>query len=218
MKGPRGAVHAHGAGRVDKRRRARKISRAPSTACPATVSDRQVDPIDVLISLAHRDALTAAPFAVLVAAVALWRRRRPLTAQRVADVTLSSVLLVMLAIRYGLLAAVTLASPREVLGPGTSEALAGAVVAVELVAFAAGVFAWQGGVGRKVLGALVMAVVALLEVGVDLFVLDVDVLWALDTGVSVSIAAAVLVMTAFHWSRRTATPNPLGGKGPPFSY
>jgi hypothetical protein len=173
--------------------------------------------LDVLAGLAHIDAFVAAPFAVAVAAIALWRRRRPLTRQRITDVALSSILLVMLSIRYGVLAAVTLAAPARVLGD-VSEGFAALVVGIDVAAFAMGLFAWQGSVGRKVAGALTMTAVALFEIACNLFVLDVGVVAALDTGFSAAVALAVLVMTAFHWTRRTATPNPLGGKDPPFSY
>lgn len=158
------------------------------------------------------------PFAAAVAGVALWRRRRPWTRQRITDVTLAAVLLVMLAIRYGVLAAIVLAAPGRVLGPDVPDGVAGAVFAVYVGAFAVGMFAWRGSVGRKILGALVMAGVAVFEAIGNALVFDVDTLGELDTGVSIAVALAALVMTAFHWTRRTATPNPLGGKGPPFSY
>lgn len=171
----------------------------------------------VLAGLSHADALLALPFVAAVAAVALRRRRRPLTRQRITDVALASTLLVFLAIRYGVLAAIVLAAPRAVLGP-SPEGFPAAVVGVYLLAFAAGLFSWHGGVGRKVLGAMALAVVTLFEVGANLLVLEPSPLTQLDTSVAVAVAVAVLVMTAFHWTRRTATPNPLGGKGPPFSY
>lgn len=175
--------------------------------------------LDALASLARVDAIAALPFAIGIAVVALWRRRRPLTLNRIVEVGLPAILLTMMAIRYALLAPVTAALPSAVLGPaagfGLGAALAGTYVAASVVGFVS----WRESIGWKLVGAVCFLAVTLFEAALHLFVLDASVVPMTDTAVSVAVAAVAIVFGVFNWAHRSATPSPLGGaKGPPLDY
>lgn len=171
-----------------------------------------------LAALARIDATVAITVTALFAAIELWRRRRPLTSRRVMDVALPAILLVMLGLRYTALAAVTLAAPQQVLGAGTSEGLAGVFVGAYLAAGLVGLVTWRGRIAWKVAGAVTLASVAIFDLATEMFLLDASAATLVDTALGGAVALATIMLAAFYWTHRSATPNPLGGKGPPFSY
>ncbi len=172
---------------------------------------------DPFIALARVDALVGVPFAVGIAAIALWRRRRPLTFNRLVEVGLPALLLVMMAIRFALMAPFVAAFPGPIFGAGSGGGigLGGLFVATAVVGF----ISWNGSVLRKLVAALLLLAVSLTELVLNLFVFDPPGVTVIDGYVGLAAAAAVLVMAIFSWAHRSATPSPLGGaQQPPLDY
>lgn len=172
----------------------------------------------ILTDLATIDATLFLPLTVLVAVLALWRRRRPVTRPRVMEVALASLFIVMVAGRYAFLAVVTAAAPSAVLGPGVPAVGAGLASGLFAATALLGLVAYLGGVGWRVAGALVFTAATIVEALAHGLVLQTPLAAQLDTGLSVLVAGATVVLAAFYWTRRTATPNPLRPGGRPFDY
>lgn len=172
---------------------------------------------DPFIALARLDAVVGLPFALLIAGIALWRRRRPLTFNRLVEVGLPAFLLVMVAIRFALMAPFVAAFPAKILGAGDGGGigLASAFVATSVVGF----LSWHGSVVRKLVAATVLLSLALAEVLLNLLVFDPPAVTVVDTYVGAAVAVFVLIMAVFNWAHRSATPSPLGGaQQPPLDY
>lgn len=178
-----------------------------------------MDPIAALATLAGIDALAALPFALAIAAVALWRRRRPLTLARLVEVGLPALLLMMMGIRYALLAPVTLALAPSILGEEAPLALAAWLAAIQAAAAVIGLLAWSRDVAWKLCAALGLLAVALFEAGLNALVFEPSALMRADTAVGVGVATVTVLFAILNWAQRSATPSPLGGaKGPPLDY
>ncbi|WP_420393760.1 hypothetical protein [Acuticoccus sp.] len=178
-----------------------------------------MEPLDAVTALARMDASVGLPFALAITAVALWRRQRPLTFNRIVEVGLPAILLVMMAIRYALLAPVTAAFPQEVLGPAASYAMGVTVATSSVAAAVVGFVSWRESVAWKLCGAASFLAMTLFEAALHIAVLDPPVVPIVDTAVSVGVAAVAIVFGVFNWAHRAATPSPLGGaKGPPLDY
>jgi hypothetical protein len=172
----------------------------------------------ILSTLASLDALVFLPVALLAGVVALLRRRRPLTRARLMEVALQTSLLVMMGLRYAVIAVLIMTVPTAVLGSDAPMALAGIAAGVCAAAAALGIIAHRGGVGLRVTGAVVFLVVALLEAAGSLLLVTVPLAARLDAGFGVLVAGGTCLLAAFYWTRRTASPNPLGPGGRPFDY
>ncbi|UOM36382.1 hypothetical protein [Acuticoccus sp. I52.16.1] len=176
-----------------------------------------VNLFDPLIALARVDALVGLPFAVGIAAIALWRRRRPLTFNRLVEVGLPALLLVMMAIRFALLAPFVAIFPGPILGAGAGGGvgLAGLFVATSVVGFVS----WDGSVLRKLVAAVLLLAVAVGELVLNASLFDPRDVVAVDTYAGVAVAIVAVVMAVFNWAHRSATPSPLGGaQQPPLDY
>lgn len=171
-----------------------------------------------LMALAAVDTLLFLPVALTAGIVALWLRRRPLTRARAMEVALETSLLVMMGARYAVLAMVIAVAPASVLGPGAPALLPGLATGTLAVVAAIGIAAYRGGVGWRVTGAAVFLLMTLVEALGSALVLNVSLLQRFDTGLSVIIAGGTVLLAAFYWTRRTASPNPLGSDGRPFDY
>jgi hypothetical protein len=171
-----------------------------------------------LTALATVDAAVFLPVTVIVAIVALWRRRRPVTRARAMEVALASILLVMMSARYAALAVATAAAPAAVLGPGVPTVAQGLTAGVFAAVALLGLVAYRGGVGWRVAGALVFAAIAVAETVANGLILEASLATRADTALSVLLAGATVILAAFYWTRRTATPDPLGPRGRPFDY
>ena len=77
---------------------------------------------------------------------------------------------------------------------------------------------YRGGVRWRIAGAAVFLVVTLVEALGNAIVLDVPPVQRFDTGLSVIVAGGTVLLAAFYWTRRTASPNPLGSDSRPFDY
>ena len=175
--------------------------------------------LSVLVPLAQVDAITAFVFAVIIAGIALWRRRRPLTFNRIVEVGLPASLLVVMGIRYTLLGPYQLLFSSEVLGPGAGGGVGIALAGIYLATGVVGFISWRESVNWKLVGAAMLTAVALGEAVLVLFVLDPPAVVEADTIFGVAVAALTLVFGVFNWAHRSATPSPLGGaKGPPLDY
>ncbi|WP_108662405.1 hypothetical protein [Acuticoccus kandeliae] len=165
------------------------------------------------------DTVAFLPLALAAALYSLWRRRRPITRTRVMDVALSAGLLVMMGVRYAFLAVMTAAMPAAVLGAWATPAAAGIAAALYALLALIGFVAYRGSVAWRVGGAVVFSAAALVELIVNTVVSHAGALRTMDTLLSVAIAAALMILAAFHWTHRTATPNPLGSSdGRPYDY
>ncbi|MEO1102251.1 MAG: hypothetical protein AAFW98_00740, partial [Pseudomonadota bacterium] len=178
----------------------------------------EIDGMGQLASLfAQTDAIVLVSVTAVVALIALTRKGRPITKSRTMDVVLSALLFVFLGVRYAILAVVVVLFPSAAVGQsGTDVAsiLAGLYAATAFVGF----LTYRGGVGARVAGATVLGVATLCELVASAVVLDVTVAGALDTVLSIAVAAGAGVLAAFFWTYRTATPNPLGADKRPFDY
>ncbi|MCF3932333.1 hypothetical protein L1787_02755 [Acuticoccus sp. M5D2P5] len=174
--------------------------------------------ISTLASLAVFDTIAFLPLAIVAGLVVLWRRRRPFTRARVMDVALSVGLLVMMGARYAFLAVMTVMMPAAVLGGEATPAAAGIATALYALVALIGFLAYRGGVGWRVGGTLVFAVATLTETVMNAAFIGAGAMRTFDTLLSVAIAAAMMILAAFHWTYRTATPNPLGSTGRPYDY
>ena len=174
--------------------------------------------LEAIRLLGATDATLFTAATLVVAAIGLWRNGRPRTKTRLMDAALTTLLLVFVGIRYAVLGALVLIAPTALVaahpGPIGVALLAGLYLAVA----AFGLAAYRGPVGWRVAGALIFAAMSLAEGLASLFLVDAPLVMRLDTGLAIAIACGALVLAAFHWSHRTATPNPLGGDARPFDY
>jgi len=164
------------------------------------------------------DTLVFLAVAVVVGYVSLTRRGRPLTMSRGMDVALSTILFIMLGVRYATLTVLTLAFPGTMMvgaGPALAPLFAGLDAAGAAVGFGTH---RAGSVGARALGAGVLAGLTLVDALVATFVLEQSVVGRLDTALSVAIAAGACVCAAYFWTYRTAIPDPLGSDKRPFDY
>lgn len=173
-----------------------------------------------LHALSQVDALIATAVAgtfVSLNEIAVRRRGVP-SRQRLMEALLSATLLWVLCVRFAITAFAVLLAPEAILGPGVPSwgvlCWSGTCSALALV----GWYAHRGSVPLRVTGAVVLALAAVVQAILSVFVLDVPVLAQLDNGLAIVVAAATLVFAAFHWTHRTATPNPLGGDSRPLDY
>jgi len=171
-----------------------------------------------LATLAPVDTMAFLPIALAFGIVALLLRRRPFTRPRLMEVALETSLLVMMAARYAVLAVALAAAPALVLGPDAPSILPGVAAGVCLLATAMGLAAVRGGAAWRMAAGVVFLLVTLTEALGNALVLDVSLVQRFDTGLSVLIAGGTVVLAAFYWTRRTASPNPLGSDGRPFDY
>lgn len=166
---------------------------------------------------AQVDAGALLAVATVVGIIVMVRRRRPITKSRAFDVGLSSLLFVLLGVRYAILTVLAVLTPQEAL-PGadstTVTLLAGLFAAAAVVGFVT----HRGSVAARVFGACTLLVVSLVEAAASAFLLDAPLAMDADTVLSVAIAAASLVVAAYFWTHRTATPNPLGSGTRRFDY
>ncbi|RAI03313.1 hypothetical protein DLJ53_01995 [Acuticoccus sediminis] len=172
---------------------------------------------DPFIALARVDSLVGLPFAIAIASIALWRRRRPLTFNRIVEVGLPALLLVMMAIRYALLAPFVAAFPGPILGAGAGGGvgLAGVFVATSVVGF----MSWDAGVLRKLVASLLLLALAIGEMVLNESLFDPRWITEFDTYVGIGVAAIAVIFAVFNWAHRSATPSPLGGAHePPLDY
>jgi hypothetical protein len=157
----------------------------------------------------------AAIFLVIAAALValmLVRRRRPVTQSRVMDVALSAILFAMVGLRYAALAAVALIAPAYLFGTASDTSLVVPAVTLYAIAAAAGIAAHRASVGWRLLGAALFGVVATVDLVMMAFVLPVPSADVLGAALAAATAVAALVLAAFHWTHRTATPNPLASR------
>jgi len=166
---------------------------------------------------AQADALALGTVAALVAIVALFRKRRPVTRSRVMDVGLSALLFVFMGVRYAILAALVAIVPSAVL-PGAGAGLASLFAGIYAAAAVVGLATYRGGVGARAAGAGALGAVAIVETVAVAAFFDTTVAVHADTVLSLAIAAAAGIFAAFFWSYRTATPKPLGSDKRPFDY
>ncbi|MBJ3775354.1 hypothetical protein [Acuticoccus mangrovi] len=171
-----------------------------------------------LYTVALADALLFVPFAVLLGGLTVWRRRRPATTSRVMEIALGTILFVMVGLRYAAMALLALVSPAAIFGADASLTQRIAFAALFVAVAVVGIVSHRGSVGWRFAGALVYAAAALLEAAASLFVWEVSQTALIDTVFTVLLAGVTIILAAFYWTRRTATPNPLGGDGRPFDY
>lgn len=173
--------------------------------------------LDPFIAIARIDAIVALPFAIGIAVVALWRRQRPLTFNRIVEVGLPSLLLVAMGIRYVLLAPFILLLPGPILnaGAGIGALLAGLFVATSVVGF----MSWHAAVSRKLAASVLLLALAIGEMALNFAWIHPPGIVVIDSWVGLAIALTAVVFAVFNWAHRSATPSPLGGaNGPPLDY
>lgn len=167
---------------------------------------------------AQVDTLIFLGLAIAVGYIAHARRRRPFAMSRAMDVALSTILFIMLGVRYAVLAVLTLAFPHSMM-VGAGPALTPVFAALEAAAAAVGFGTHRAGsVGARVLGAAALALITTLDAVVATFFLEQTVAGRLDTALSVAIAAGACVCAAYFWTYRTAIPDPLGSNRRPLDY
>ncbi|WMS41119.1 hypothetical protein RDV64_13615 [Acuticoccus sp. MNP-M23] len=166
---------------------------------------------------AQVDAGALLTVAAIVATVGMLRRRRPFTRSRALDVGLSSLLFVLLGVRYAILAVLAVLTPKEAL-PGADITTVVLLASLFGAASVVGFITHRGSVPSRVFGASTLLMVSLVEAAASAFLLDAPLAMDADTALSVVIAAAGLVAAAFFWTHRTATPNPLGSGNSRFDY
>lgn len=171
---------------------------------------------DLIVFIARFDTILFGLAALVLIFIVLAKRQRPLTRQRVMDVGLSAILFVAMGVRFFFLAGAILLFPTAVLG-GASINMWLAVGAC-LVAGLVGIITHRGHTPRRAFGAFSFAAANLTEAVIALFVVSAPAGLVLDTLAGVVLAAATLVMAAFVWSHRAATPNPLDPIEKPFDY
>ncbi|ORE93588.1 hypothetical protein [Acuticoccus yangtzensis] len=172
---------------------------------------------DPLIALARVDALVGIPFAAAIAGIALYRRKRPLTFARLVEVGLPAVLLVMMAIRYALMAPFVAAFPERILGTGDigGVGLAGLFVATSVIGF----LSWNGGVYRKLGATLVLLGLAVGDLVLTLTAFEPPLATWIDAYAGLAVAVFAVMLGVHNWAHRSATPSPLGGaQQPPLDY
>lgn len=150
--------------------------------------------------------------ALALTLVTLVRRRRPVTQSRVMDVSLSSILFSMVGLRYAVLAVVALAAPVRLFGVAAEPSLVVPAATLYAVVAAIGIAAHRGSVGWRLVGSLVFALVATIDLVMTLFLLPTTGADDLGAGLAFASAVLALVLAAFHWTNRTATPNPLASR------
>lgn len=148
----------------------------------------------------------------------LLQRRRPLTRNRLMDAWLTAILFFVLGMRYLLLAISVAIAPAAVIGQPGPAWLVAVLAGTFAVLATLGILSHRGSVALRVTGAVTLALASIAELVLNVFVLSVPITTRLDTAASVLIAAAAVVLAAFHWTHRTATPNPLGGDTRPIDY
>lgn len=169
-------------------------------------------------AFAQVDTLLFLVLAVVVGLMAFHRKRRPFSMSRAMDVALSTILFIMLGVRYAVLAVLTLAFPAAVMA-GAGPALPPFVAALQAAVAAIGFGTHRAGsVPARALGALTLAAMTLLDTFIAAFVLDQTPLAWFDTVLALAVAAGACVCAAFFWTYRTAIPNPLGSDRRPFDY
>ncbi len=169
---------------------------------------------------AEIDAAVFGLIALGVGLMAFTRKQRPFALSRAMDVAISTMLFIMLGLRYGVLAVLTLIFPQAVLGDGmASAALPSIIAACYAVGAVVGLATHRlGEVRARVIGAVVLLALTVLEAIAATFVLDRSVLTQLDTLLSVVLALGTCVCAAYFWTYRTAVPDPLGGDKRPLDY
>lgn len=150
--------------------------------------------------------------AFVLALLALARRRRPVTQSRVMDVALSAILFAMVGLRYGALAIVALTAPAQIFGAANDPALVVPAATIYAIAAAAGLAAHRASVGWRLIGAAMFAGVALVDVVMTAFVLPATTADIFGASLAFATAMAAVVLAVFHWTHRTATPNPLASR------
>ena len=174
---------------------------------------------EIVGAFAEVDAALFALVAVVLGVLAFTRKRRPFAMSRAMDVAISTVLFIMLGIRYVVLAALTLVFPAQIVGSAAGPTLPIIIAACYAVAGAIGLATHRlAEVRARVLGTLVLVLVTVLEALAGTFMLHRGVVEQLDTLLSVLIAVGACVCAAFFWTYRTAVPDPLGGDKRPLDY
>ncbi|MEM0909141.1 MAG: hypothetical protein AAGJ94_17375 [Pseudomonadota bacterium] len=163
------------------------------------------------------DAVLSLALAALVALPALLRKRRPLTKSRAMDISLSALLFAVLGVRFAVLCGCVALYPEAAL-PGAGPGVVSVLGALYATAALVGLATHRAGVMARVVGALVLGVVSLVEVIMSGFVLNASLAMRVDAVLALALAAAAGVFAAFFWTYRTATPNPLGSDKRPFDY
>ncbi len=166
---------------------------------------------------AQVDAGALLTVTLIVGIIFMVRRRRPITRSRALDVGLSSLLFVLLGVRYAILAVLVILMPQEAL-PGADGTTAALMAGLFATASAVGFITHRGSVAARVFGACTLLVVSLVEAAEIAFLIDAPAAMDVDTALSVVLAAASLVVAAYFWTHRTATPNPLGSGTRRFDY
>lgn len=172
---------------------------------------------DLAHVLAQMDAIGFTVAAAIVTYILLNRKRRPITRSRAFDVGLSTILFVVLGLRFATLAVVAIALPHILLPAATSTTVsmfAGLCAAASV----AGFVTHRGSVGWRAIGAGALAAASIMEVSFRAAYAPFSILGVLDAAVSVATAAATALIAAYFWIYRTATPSPLGRDKRPFDY
>lgn len=173
----------------------------------------------ILNALSQVDAtLSVCVAAVFVALTQGIGQRRALTRRRLMEAALSAILLWVLCVRYAITALAVVVDPVALLGPDVPSWGIGIFSAAAVVLAFIGWVTHRGSVGVRVSGTVVLAIAAVAEALLGLFAFSISTLARVDNGVGVLVAAAALVLAAFHWSHRTATPDPLGSNTRPLDY
>lgn len=162
--------------------------------------------------LGQANAVVFLAIAFVLALLALSRRRRPVTQSRVMDVSLSAILFAMVGLRYGTLATLALMAPSRLFGAASDPSLAVPAATIYAIAAAAGFAAHRASVGWRLLGAAVFGTVALIDAVMTAFILPATSADLVGAGVALLTALITVVLAAFHWTHRTATPNPLASR------
>lgn len=168
-------------------------------------------------ALAPYEALIFLIAALIVGALALSRRRRPLSMSRTMDVALSTILFVILGVRYAILCAVTLLFPTVML-VGAGPALKPVIAALYAIAAVIGFATHRGSIPARALGAATLTVVTLVDLVLFTFVLQETAMRTADMALALLLAIAASISAALFWTYRTAAPNPLGGDKRPLDY
>lgn len=168
---------------------------------------------------AEVDAAVFALVAIVLGVLAFTRKRRPFALSRAMDVAVSTVLFIMLGIRYAVLAVLTLLFPLQMVGGAAGPTLPTIIAACYAVAGVIGLATHRlAEVRARVIGTVVLVLVTLLEALAGTFMLHSSVVRHLDTLLSLLIAVGACVCAAFFWTYRTAVPDPLGGDKRPLDY
>ena len=172
----------------------------------------------LLAALISSDTLVFLPVAGVAGLVALRLRRRPVTRARAMEVALETSLRIMMTARTALLAAVSVLAPTMLLGSGWPTYAPVIACSVYLATSAVGLVAVRGGVGRRFAGAAFFLVVSIVEAFASIFVLSLPLVARMDAVLTLAVAGGTLLFAAMYWTKRIASPNPLGPGGQPFDY